>query len=135
MNLEKFFYSKLPNGWVKEGNLAAYLRKSIHHTHPRRQYAFLDIASVEVHPSYQGRGLFTRFLKRCEAIARIHHRGVYVENILNPKLAAFVYRQGYLPTEPRGVDTVFYKIWLDTRGGEISSFTDQELITMKQMHL
>lgn len=63
-----------------------------------RSVRLLDLADAWLPEGERGRGQFTAFLERAEALveARGDYDGIYVENVLNPLLNAFLRRrQGY----------------------------------------
>jgi GNAT superfamily N-acetyltransferase len=57
----------------------------------------LDIASVEVVPKHQGKGLWATFARHAEELAvEFNIAYVFVESILNPRLAQGLAKHGYL---------------------------------------
>lgn len=78
-------------GWVEEGPLRAYLRFDP----PGALGPTLVLVSVGVEEHLQGRGVFTAWLERAERQADAEGRILYVENIVNERLLAFLLRRGY----------------------------------------
>lgn len=90
------------NAWLDYEFMKVYVRKGIHRIE-NSMYTCLDIASVEVDPQMQKRGLFQNFLTKA------HEKNpwdvTYIENVLNPNLADHLSRHGWINTEQS-----FYKI-------------------------
>lgn len=57
----------------------------------------LDLADVQVHDGERGHGLFTGLLDALEPLCGADHgiQALYIENVLNARLAAFLRRRGY----------------------------------------
>ncbi len=89
------------NKWLRFGPLEVYLRKS--------QIPFdigpnLQIANVSVAEKSQRKGHFKRFLSEAEIYAKeANYKAVYVENIINPVLEAFLIKQGYVQYHKPGL--------------------------------
>lgn len=86
--------NNLKISWINESNLRAYVRKSIRY-YNNKLCPFLDIATVDVDERYRGHGVFKAFLKKVEAEACKQSRGVYIENVLEPRLVEFLLKSGY----------------------------------------
>jgi len=54
----------------------------------------LALSNVQVNPRIQGKGWFTGFLDLCDALTP--WPAVYVERVQNPRLPAFLRRQGFI---------------------------------------
>lgn len=93
---------KYPNVWVCAEGMDMYLRHGLHFI-DGRVTACLDIANVLV--SSPGKGLFTEFLDAVEALVAQHPtvHYVFVENIMNQRLAVFLRKRGYVPQEVSGM--------------------------------
>jgi GNAT superfamily N-acetyltransferase len=55
----------------------------------------LDVASIEVEPALQGRGLFRSWLRKAEEEAFKRGLSVFIESVLNPFLPEVLARYGY----------------------------------------
>lgn len=98
--LQNFLWSKRSNAWISYEHLNVYVRKA-HHFWDGSRKSTLDVANINVPHPYKGRGLFTAWLTQAEIIAREEgFEAVYVESLLNPRLADFLYRRGYTLIEP-----------------------------------
>lgn len=89
--------------WFEFGELKAYMRVSQRFQVEGAVLA-LDIASVEMEPDSQGKGLFSGFLKQVEQVAVERNLYVFVESILNPLLVEYLPTRGYSLTFPSGFD-------------------------------
>ena len=105
MTLQEFLDSPLRNTWLYGDGIEIYVRKGIHAAHPG---ASLDIANVGVQEALQRRGIFSRWLAEAETLARGRFQYVYIENVLNEFLPAFLVKQGY--TVHRGIPDSYVKI-------------------------
>ena len=107
--LQTFCLGRTPNSWITMGDLRVYMRKGVHTLPPLRAVRnTFDIASVEVTSDKRGNGIFTEFLKVAEDLARENgFDAVYVENLLNPRLASFLARRGYTQMGSQEVPSFF----------------------------
>lgn len=85
--------------WVCDENLNIYMRRGYHCLYKGAiSDVCLDIANVEA--TSPGNGAFTRFLEQVEEKVRqseaCHH--VFIESILNVRLAGYLKRRGYAST-------------------------------------
>lgn len=81
-------------GHLNWGPLRAYVRV----TRRRIQGVLtptIDVASVNVEPTCQQQGHFTRWLGGVETLAKASSRAVFVESVLNEHLARFLSLRGY----------------------------------------
>lgn len=106
---------KWPSRWrTPLGDGYAYCRCSLRFWQGRG-VRVLDLADLYLPESQRGQGVFTAFLERAEALvaARDDYDGIYVENVLNPSLSAFLQRRaGYeLAPVPGGEGAPSF-IWL-----------------------
>ena len=85
----------LPRAWIEDGPVRFYLRRA-EHVLDSVGVPTLDLANGGVLKEERGKGHFTAFLERVEQAAKSLGRRVYVENVLNPILADFLRRRGYL---------------------------------------
>lgn len=109
MNFSQFIKSHQSNLWIEERNFRAYVRKS-KRFFGRGLTPCLDIASIEVDEALRGTGVFTKFRKRVEKKAAALGMGVFVESVLEPRLAQHLLKIGYLKYPPSGdVAPCFYK--------------------------
>lgn len=81
-------------GWIRSGHLSAYVRVTRRRVN-REIVETIDVASVEVPEAHQGKGCFSRWLPKVEALAAKHGRIVFVESVLNDRLASFLVARGY----------------------------------------
>ena len=87
------------NRWFSCPVLEIYIRRSFHSL-PSRDGKLvvtntLDLANVTVNDEYRGKGYFTHLLRNIEKMAAYHQLTLYVENILEPRLASFLEREDY----------------------------------------
>lgn len=81
------------NQWFHGNHMSIYCRLGLVYIHTMDQYVHcLTIANVSVEEGYQGKGRFTELLDDLE---RSPHLSIYVEQIMNPRLDAFLERRGY----------------------------------------
>lgn len=80
--------------WICSGRLRAYVRVTRHKVNGALADT-IDVASIEVDEAHRGKGTFTRWLAKVEALAREHHRTVYVESVLQERLVPFLIARGY----------------------------------------
>lgn len=96
MTLEEFLASDLRNFHIENPWIIGYVRKTMRHIIDRGRKC-LDIADVNVHPDKYGKGVFAEWLKMAETIAPTYGiDGLYVENVINERLPAFLIRNGYV---------------------------------------
>ena len=95
MNFDTFIKAEsVKNAWIYERDIAIYVRRSTRFIN-EKAVKCLDIGSVEVVEKHRGIGIFTSFLSRFEEEAKKLNRAVFVESILNNRLAKFLSRRGY----------------------------------------
>jgi hypothetical protein len=91
--LTALWASEFRRGWLSRGRLKLYVRSG-YHVIDARITKCLDIANVSCRPT--GQGTFTRFIEWLEIDFMPRTGGVvFVENIINPRLASFLDRRGY----------------------------------------
>ncbi|MES2729991.1 MAG: hypothetical protein V4621_07875 [Pseudomonadota bacterium] len=94
MILVEFLASPIRNAWLEEPGMAVYVRKAYRVIDGVALHC-LDIANIEVQLELQRHGVFKNWL----ALAEKHGAGVfecvYVENVHNEHLPAFLERNGY----------------------------------------
>ncbi|MDD5371251.1 MAG: hypothetical protein PHQ40_19385, partial [Anaerolineaceae bacterium] len=79
------------NKWFRIDWVDVYLRTGRRFIYEEPEFC-ITIANVQVAPSKKkGKGIFTRFLESVEELGYT----VYIENVLNPRLADFFNRRGY----------------------------------------
>ena len=92
------------NQHVKAGPVATYLRKGVRPLDGKIDKA-LDLASIEIEPAWQQKGLAGRILDLLEAENPFPI--LFVESIVNKDLEAFLARRGYaIERQDPGVDFV-----------------------------
>jgi len=94
--VNKYVKTKHPDrAWLTDRSLKIYVRVT-------RRYIngsildCLDVASVEAPEKSRGKGMFTRWMDKAEALAAENGMTVYVESILNPRLFGFFQNRGYV---------------------------------------
>jgi len=105
MNLKQFLRSKLQNAWLSEPcprgrdvRIEVYVRRG-HHVLTKDAgdtFPCLDLANIQVVKEYRGHGYFTKFLSRAEKEASNRGWAIFVESILEPRLAIFLKKRGYV---------------------------------------
>lgn len=101
---QRSLYGKV--GWIREGNLSVYVRYGSVLVGSNLIPEVVTIANVTCSRKSQGKGEFTRFLHSVEEKAK----GVFIENVLEPRFARFFERKGYVRTQLEATLTVsFYK--------------------------
>jgi hypothetical protein len=85
-----FLHSDQRNAWIKENGIEVYVRHS-HRAVDDGYIACFDIANVQA--KVRGKGRFTSLMTVLEALPI----NLYIENVTNPRLAAwFARRAGYV---------------------------------------
>jgi hypothetical protein len=84
--MEKFLASPARNQWVSTPQMDVYVRKGMHMV-GRHMYMFLDLASMTVRDEFQSQGLFKQTLELFKQLCGNTYQGVYMESVLNPRLA------------------------------------------------
>lgn len=119
--LKKFYASPYNRQWLSLPCIEVYLRKAVHtYIPPATNFgkyeivelpgaprAFtpsqcaktIDIASVEVYEQHRSKGFFTMFLSCVEELADQEGRAVYVESVMESRLAGFLIARGYIQTD------------------------------------
>lgn len=89
---ERFVFTK----WLADDKMKVYVRKGRHILSPAvgKAQITLDVASVDVLEEFQGQGLFSEFLEKAHEMNP--WEATYVENVLNPRLGAFLVRSGWM---------------------------------------
>lgn len=94
------------NGWFYHcEEQEVYLRKSIKRI-AGVNYRFIDIANIRTEEKSQRKGHLTRFIAHLEKLGY----NIYVENVENPVLPSFLWRQGFVPDLRMGYEKCYYKI-------------------------
>lgn len=107
---ENFVIKNARNQWVHGLIGSAYLRKSIRCNDDRIIHV-LDIASVEIREAFRGKGHFTDFLDYITELAHYYgYDAVLVENVLSPRLAAFMSKQDGFKKIGESISPSFIKI-------------------------
>lgn len=83
------------NALLEFGPLVAFVRVATHHLDGALTRT-LDIGRIEVSPSQQGKGVFSKFLNHVERLAQKNGLAVYVESIQNEELIAALTNRGYV---------------------------------------
>ena len=96
-----FMLSTIKNTWWLYEDFKAYVRKSFRRFNGVSYLNVFDVASVEVTEGLRGNGIFTHWLTTIEdAAKKAGFDAIYVESLLNPKLAQFLEKRGYTLVEP-----------------------------------
>jgi N-acetylglutamate synthase and related acetyltransferases len=108
---KEFIASARNNAWLYYDDIEIYVRKS-HRCFKRDIIArTFDVANIKVNEQMQGQGIFTHWLTVIEDAARkAGFECVYVESLLNPRLADFLARRGY--TQKGGIEPPSYYLML-----------------------
>lgn len=85
------------NKWIYGDHIKAYVRKGHRMLYGRNILTTLDIASIEVDENKQNQGLFTAFLNKAHELNPWD--ATYVECVLNPNLAAFLIKNGWIASK------------------------------------
>jgi GNAT superfamily N-acetyltransferase len=95
-DLRRFLSERQSNKWLEYDHFRVYIRKAQRTLPPFRMFFdVIDVANISVQESHQGKGIFTEWLTAAEDIAKETDRIVFVENVLNKKLAGWLERRGY----------------------------------------
>lgn len=92
------------SAWFVDKEMEIYVRSGSHLVRPAQSRDTLsvvdtfDIANITVSAELRGAGLFTGMLGEIELLVEksARHRGVFVENVMDERLRAFLERRGYL---------------------------------------
>lgn len=92
------------NSWFSIGPVDVYLRRST-----RFGKDYVDVANVVCEENQRQQGHFSRFLRGLEYYSiELGYSGIYVENVFNEILSAYLVRVGY-KLQDRTVPPSFYK--------------------------
>lgn len=97
--IEEFLKAHKRNQWFEDDQMKVYIRRAFHRVNSQTLANTLDIASIEVDEKLQGQGIFTRFIAKMEILADKHGLVVYVESVMNTRLAKFLNKIGYIRTD------------------------------------
>lgn len=93
--IEEFLDSRNRNEWLTyDSGLGVYIRKSSR-LKGEEWIPCVDVANLELVKGLRGKGIFTEWITRLEDIADARDMHVYVENLLNDRLAQFFLRRDY----------------------------------------
>lgn len=87
--MEKFLASPAKNQWVSTSQMDVYVRKG-NHMVSRHMYLFIDLACMTVKEEMQSQGLFKQTLELFKQLCGTTYQGVYMESVLNPRLAQYL---------------------------------------------
>jgi GNAT superfamily N-acetyltransferase len=104
---EDFISLEIRNGWIENDEIRLYLRTGLRRIEGSTVKA-VTIASVSVYERRKSRGIFTAILTEIEKIAANAGLSVFVENVLNSRLADFFERRGYGECKDRIPDICFF---------------------------
>lgn len=92
-----FLVSSQKQTWIEiEPYGKVYVRRSVRAVAMHELFSALDIAAIEFKEKYRGQGFFKVTLKIFEKFARQHDiSAIYVECIHEPRLHAYLLRQGF----------------------------------------
>jgi hypothetical protein len=93
--------------WLKHDGLQVYLRKSLRCFDGENRIMTLDVSNVGVKPSLRGKGRFRSFMDLAERLNPWD--GIFVENVLEPRLEQFLRNRGYVLVETSLPDRCYYK--------------------------
>lgn len=96
------------NCWFVYDTFKVYVRKAMRTLPPMRAFFdTLDIATINVYEEHQGNGIFTAYLTMAEDLAKEADRIVFIENVLNPRLAQWLECRGYSRMGPPELPSYF----------------------------
>jgi GNAT superfamily N-acetyltransferase len=109
--LVMFLHGRPRNQWLRDEAMEVYLRKARHFVGVDEASPddTLDIANVNVLEEWRRRGRFSTFLRAAENVSFSLGLTVFVENVINPVLAAMLERRGYRKTGFSDVLPCYYK--------------------------
>jgi GNAT superfamily N-acetyltransferase len=92
-----YLISNQRNTWIEiEPYGKIYIRRSVRAVSMGELFSALDISAIEFKPKYRSKGFFKLTLKIFEKMARQHNlQSLYVECIHEPRLHAYLLRQGF----------------------------------------
>ena len=103
--LDDFLASDKRNAWLETKHIKFYVRRSyrayveypLNKMQRRNRVATqncLDIPSVEFHPDFQGKGIFSKFVKRVREVSP--YKWIMIENIGHEHLLKYVHKHGWI---------------------------------------
>lgn len=95
------------NLWLADLTMEVYVRRGMHVIDEGITATTLDIANVTVSEPLRGKGLFTQFFK--EACRRQPWDGVYIESVLNNRLAEWCRNAGLFEVPHREPPAFFMR--------------------------
>jgi len=98
VTFEELLHGKFGRGYIYEDGLSVYMRITRRILIGPGLRPTIDIANINLQENRRGQGVFTAWLERIEARAGELGRAVFVENLHNKKLYAFLKRRGYQDT-------------------------------------
>lgn len=78
--------------WIETDNAKLYIRYTPKRYIDNKIITTIDIATISIHPKFQGQGIFTEILTFLETNYGLP---IYIESILNVKLKEFLINRGY----------------------------------------
>jgi len=101
-------FGPILRGWFENESLGykLYLRITLRYINGKKRTS-IDIASIDVSPDKQRKGVFSSILKACEVDATRRNCCVYVESILNPIIMDKLKGLGY--NEVEGLPQCLFK--------------------------
>lgn len=93
---EKPKFGPVFRGWFEndEDGYKVYLRITKRHINGQRRDS-VDLATIEVLPEFQGKGIFSAILAACENEARSRGAVVFVESVLSNIVVDKLLKEGY----------------------------------------
>lgn len=87
-------------GWLEneKDGYKVYLRITTRHINGQRRES-IDLATIEVLPEFQRRGIFSAILAACESEAKRRGAVVFVESVLNDIVVDKLLKEGYSKVE------------------------------------
>ena len=114
--------------WIEVGSMKIYVRTTDRFLEGKRLRMF-DISNVDIaNDKKKGKGEFTAFLDDLEL--RKPFGGVHVENVLNPRLEAFLERHGFTKYNYDIGPPCFYKLWDQPKTGDKGWVVPYEAATL-----
>lgn len=104
---EEFAKGAARNSWIKEGTLEMYVRRNYFEG---AEWAHIDFDLARLSNERPGNGDLKRFLDKWEPTYTF-----FIENVSNPRLAAFLLKRGYVIMQKRSEGSLVSSYHMLTR--------------------
>ena len=105
--VKKFIASPLKNGYITDGVMTLYVRKSRQLIQGEIKRCF-DLANVTVSESEQGKGIFKKFMH--DLLVKFPNLNIYVESVLSDAVAHVIKDLGFTKQSDNNFDNNYYKL-------------------------